>query len=98
VCFTNLGVAAEDARRFSDVLELAHAALTRERQQHPGRPTVVRLVVEGVSAAACSLQVPAPERRRALRALARELSDHSLWLDETWVDAGDAGSWRLDAA
>jgi DNA repair exonuclease SbcCD nuclease subunit len=98
VRFQTVVVEAESARHFDDVLQLAALALMREKREAAGPARVVRLVIEGVEAAVASLEVSPWVRNRALHALARELSDENLWLDETWVNAGAGGSWRLDAA
>jgi hypothetical protein len=43
----------------------------------------------------------APRQRRAafaaFAALARELQQE-VWVDETWIDVGEIGAWRVDAA
>jgi hypothetical protein len=95
--FATVVADASETERFDDVLAVARSALLRATRDAQGRPLVARLVLEGVAGAASVLAVPTWEREAALGAVARELTTESVWLDETWIDAG-VGSWLLPAA
>jgi exonuclease SbcD len=95
--FATVVVDTNQAERFDDVLTAAHAALVRATGEAEGRPLVARLVLEGAAGAACALAVPPWERGAALGAVTRALCDHSVWVDETWIDTG-VGSWLVDVA
>jgi DNA repair exonuclease SbcCD nuclease subunit len=97
VRFVTVVADTSESERFDDVLSATRTALVRATTEAEGRLLVARLVLEGVAGAACTLAVPPWEREAALRAVTRELCDHSVWLDEIWIDTG-FGSWLLDAA
>ncbi len=85
------------ARNFDDVVCAAKCALLRATAEAEGRPLVVRLVLNGVAGAACTLAVPTWERPATFKAFRHELCSDCLWVDETWVNTG-VGSWLLDVA
>jgi exonuclease SbcD len=95
--FATVVADAGEAERFDDVLSAAHIALVRASSEAEGRLLIARLVVEGAAGAACTLATSPWERRAALGAVTRALCDHSVWLDETWIDTG-VGSWLLEPA
>ncbi len=97
VRFANIIAHTECLGHFDDVLAVAQLSLDRATREADGRPLIAKLVLSGVDGAACTLAVPPWQRRAAFAELTRNLRGEA-WIDETWIDVGGVGSWRVDSA
>jgi DNA repair exonuclease SbcCD nuclease subunit len=96
VRFDTIVVDAGGAERFDDVLAAASARVRAARRDVRGPPLVARLVLTGVTAVACALSIAPARRAAAFESVTREGAKGSaLWIDDVWLDAGDAGAWRV---
>ena len=96
--FENVVVPANEAASLDDVHEAVHTALAHRVAANDETPLVVRLIVEGRSAAGALLAEPVGLRTSALRSAAREADGPGVYVDEAWalVREEPGGLFRVD--
>jgi DNA repair exonuclease SbcCD nuclease subunit len=98
--FENVVVPAARAETLDDVHEFARVALLERVAENGEVPLVVRLIIEGRSAAAALVSVPSALRASALRSAAREAGGPGVFVDEAWALVREEPGWlfRVDAS